>query len=457
MIFSENLISKIKLRGENMHKNLLEGDLKPQFMRFLFPAIAGNLSYGLLIFVDTVFIGRGVGALGLAALNIAIPIYTLVAFGMMLGIGGATAASIDLGQGKQKSRSEIFSLAIYAGIGLSIIFSLLLSLYLDEICRALGADPTIFPLVKDYVNVISKSIIFYIMPHILTNFIRNDNNPKLTMYYLVVTSVLNIVLDYLFIFPMQMGMAGAALATSIAQFSGTLVLITHFFRKGNTLFLEKLRIRLVTLKRILQIGAASFINEISLGIVIMISNYQFFKYLGNEGVSAFSIVLNIRLLIYLVLGAFGQAMQPIISINYGAKIIDRVRETFRIGNVIMFGTSIFFYVILISFSTFFIKLFNRDNIHLLEIAQYGFPLYFLSTIFMGVNLQLGSFFQAVEYNRISSIVNTLRGLLLIVLFIYILPKFFGVEGLWLSYVLTEVFTMIYAVFYYKKRFKKHHQ
>lgn len=439
-----------------MSKNLLEGELKPQFMRFLFPAVAGNLSYGLLIFIDTVFIGRGVGALGLAALNIAIPIYTLVAFGMMLGIGGATAASIDLGRGNRKSRSEIFSLTIYSGIGLSILFTLIMSLYLDEICRMLGANEEIFNLVRQYVNVISKSIIFYIMPHILTNFIRNDNNPRLTMYYLIVTSVLNIGLDYLFIFPLKMGMGGAALATSIAQFAGTMVLVTHFFRKGNTLFLEKIKIKLETLKRILQIGAASFINEISLGIVIMISNFQFFKYLGNEGVSAFSIVLNIRLLVYLVLGAFGQAMQPILSINYGAKLIERVRKTFRIGNISMLGTSIFFYILLISFSTFFIKLFNRDNVHLLEIAKYGFPLYFLSTIFMGINLQLGSFFQAVEYNRISSILNLLRGLVLIIVFIYLLPIILGVEGLWLSYVLTEIFTMVYAIYYYKKRFKKHH-
>ncbi|MGL5964541.1 MAG: MATE family efflux transporter [Fusobacteriaceae bacterium] len=440
-----------------MQKNLLQGDLKSHFVRYLFPAVAGNLSYGLLIFIDTIFIGRGIGTLGLASLNVAIPVYTLVAFGMMLGIGGATASSIDMGRGDEKGRIDIFSTTIILGIILSLFFSVFMSLYLSEICRFLGANNEIFKLVKDYVNVISKTIIFYIIPHILTNFIRNDNNPKLTMYYLIVTSSVNIILDYLFIFPLHMGMEGAALATSLAQLAGTVVLLTHFLRKENTLFFKFIKLKFKFIKRILQIGASSFINEISMGIIIIISNYQFFKYLGNEGVSAFSIVLNIKLLVYLVLGAFGQAMQPILSVNYGANKIDRVRKLFRIGNLTMGSTSIFFYLLLVTFSSFFIRLFNRDSEQLLNITKFGFPIYFLSTIFMGVNLQLGSFFQSVEYNKVSSILNLLRGFVIIGVLIYLLPFFFGVVGLWCSYILTELFTMIYAIFYYKKRFKKHHQ
>lgn len=440
-----------------MQSTLLKGDIKSHFLKYLFPAIAGNLSYGMLIFIDTVFIGQGVGALGLAALNIAIPIYTLVAVGMMLGIGGATAASIDLGKGDKKSRNEIFSLCIYSGIALSIFFSIAMSIYLEKICIFLGANPEIYPLVKDYVSVISKSIIFYIMPHILTNFIRNDNNPKLTMYYLLVCSGLNIILDYLFIFIFKWGMGGAALATSIAQFTGTIVLLTHFLRKDNNLILEKIKLKISVISRILKIGVASFINEISLGVVIMISNYQFFKYLGNDGVSAYSIVLNIRLLVYLVLGAFGQAMQPILSVNYGGEEIKRVRKTFRMGNYSTFVTSIIFYIILLSFTNYFVKLFNSDNQELFNIAKVGFPIYFLSTIFMGINLQLGSFFQSVEYTKISSLLNILRGLILIVIFIYLLPKIFGVYGLWSAYVLTEVITLILGVYYYKKKFKKYHK
>ncbi|MGL5579054.1 MAG: MATE family efflux transporter, partial [Fusobacteriaceae bacterium] len=254
----------------------------------------------------------------------------------------------------------------------------------------------------------------------------------------------------------QMGMAGAALATSLAQFSGTMVLLTHFMKKENTLFLKIIKLKGKVIKRVVQIGASSFINEISMGIIIIISNYQFFKYLGNEGVSAFSIVLNIKLLVYLVLGAFGQAMQPILSINYGAEKIERVRKTFRIGNLTMGMTSIFFYLLLIAFSTFFIRLFNRDSEQLLLIAKFGFPIYFLSTIFMGINLQLGSFFQSVEYNKVSSVLNLMRGFVIIGVLIYLLPYYLGVVGLWSSYVLAELFTMFYAVFYYKKRFKKHH-
>lgn len=434
-------------------QDILTGNLRKQFLKYLLPAIAGNLTYGLLVFIDTIFIGRGIGSLGLSALNISVPIYTLVSFGMMIGIGGATAAGIDLGKGNLESRNKIFTYSIIIGVLVSILFSTLLMLNLDRVCILLGGNEEIFSLVKSYVGVISISIIFYIMPHILTNFIRNDNNPKLTMYYLLVCSVLNIVLDYIFIFPLNMGMAGAAIATSISQGVGTLVLVTHFFKKSNTLYLKKVYLDFSIIIRIIKIGASTFINEICVGVVIIISNYQFYKYLGNNGLAAYAIILNIKLLIYLTLGAFGQGMQPLISINYGGKNYKRVLSTFKMATYSTIVVSIIFYLILVSNAEYFIGMFNNNNLEVRKIAKMGFPLFYCSLIFTGINIQFCSFFQSIEHTKIASLINFFRGVVLISFLLYLLPTLFGIRGLWSAYVVNEVIITGYIIFYYNKKFK----
>ena len=435
-----------------LNQEILTGNLKKQFLKYLIPAISGNLTYGLLIFIDSVFIGRGVGPLGLSALNISLPIFTLVSFGMMIGIGGATAAGIDLGKRNFESRNKIFTYSIIMGVLISLSFSLLLVLNLDKVSILLGANKEIFGLVKSYIGVISWSILFYIMPHILTNFIRNDNNPKLAMYYLFICSVLNIVLDYIFIFPLNMGMAGAAIATSIAQGVGTLFLLTHFLTKNNTLYLKKVYLDFSIIMRIIKIGASTFINEICIGIVVIISNYQFFKYLGNNGIAAYAIILNLKLLIYLTLSAFGQGMQPLISINYGGKNYQRVIATFKMATYSIIALSIIFYLILISNIEYFVGMFNKDNLEIIKIAKIGFPLFYCSLIFTGINIQFCSFFQSIEHGKIASIINFGRGVVIISILLYVLPMIFGVTGLWISYLINEVLTTGYIIFYYKKRF-----
>lgn len=439
-----------------MGNNLLEGSIKDHYFKYIIPSVSGTLAYGILIFIDTVFIGRGIGDKGLAALNIAIPIFSLTAFGMLLGSGGATAISIDRGQGNTKNRSKIFTLALFIGVISSFVFSLIIVCFLDEITRYLGAKEEVFLYAKDYINVISKSIIFYIIPHILTNFIKNDSNPKLPMIYLVIVSIFNIGLDYLFIMVYKWGMSGAALATSISQVIGTIVLCTHFFNKKTTLKIEisiRLKEGINFTKRIFKIGVPNFINEITLGMVIVISNGQFYKYLGNIGISAYGIMLNINLLIYLVYCGIAQGAQPILSINFGALSFKRVKETLRLGMKILIVLGILFYSVLFKFDTKIISLFNNNNEELIKIAIQGLPLFFLGALIMGINLKFGSFFQAIEYSKISSVINMCRSYIFIIIFIKVLPIYFKVPGLWLSYFFSEFFTLLLALFFYKIYYK----
>ncbi|MGL4687358.1 MAG: MATE family efflux transporter, partial [Fusobacteriaceae bacterium] len=386
-----------------MKNNLLTGKIRDHYFKYLFPSVAGTLAYGLLIFIDTVFIGRGIGALGIAALNISIPIFSMVACGMFLGIGGATAAALDFGKGKKEEKNKIFTLCIYLGLFISLFFSIVASFNLDRVVYFLGARGEVVSMVKDYVSVVSKTIIFYIMPHILTNFIKNDYNPKLPMYYLIIVSLSNVVLDYLFIFVFKWGMTGAAAATSISQFFGLLILLTHFKLPQNTLKLKKTFFSFNTLVRIGKIGLPSFISEISLGSVILISNAEFYKYLGNLGVSAYGIIVNINFLLYLIYSGIAQSSQPIVSSNFGANQLSRVKETLKLGIKIVVGSGIVFYIILIIFRINIITLFNNENIELIKLTKNAFPLFFSGVIFLGLNLKFSSFFQSIEFNKISSL------------------------------------------------------
>ncbi|MGL6064024.1 MAG: MATE family efflux transporter [Fusobacteriaceae bacterium] len=439
-----------------MKNNLLVGEIKGHYFKYLFPSVAGTLAYGLLIFIDTVFIGRGIGSLGIAALNISLPIFSMIAScGMFLGIGGATAAALDFGKGKKDEKNKIFTLSVYVGLFLSLFFSIIISFNLDKVTHFLGARGEAIPLVKDYISVISKTIVFYIMPHVLTNFIKNDHNPKLPMYYLIIVSCSNIILDYLFIFVFKWGMAGAAAATSISQCFGLLILLTHFKLPQNTLKLQKNFFSFTTLTRTVKIGLPSFINEISLGIVIFISNAEYYKYLGNIGVSAYGIIVNINFLLYLVYSGIAQSSQPIVSSNFGANQLSRVKETLKLGIKIVVGSGIVFYLILIIFRTSIITLFNNENIELIKLTKNAFPLFFSGIIFLGLNLKFSSFFQSIEFNKISSLLNLLRSFALVIFFMKTLPIFIGVTGVWLAYSCSELITFIIAFTYYKKNYKKY--
>jgi len=440
-------------KGEQLVEKLKNDNIRSLFLKYLLPSVTGNLSIGILVFIDTIFIGRGIGSQGLAALNTAIPAFTIYSStGLLLGMGGATAAAVDIGRGNHQGKNKIFSHSVYLAISIGISFTLLQWLLLDEFTVLLGATDTLFPLVKDYLRVISGSTLFYLLPHTVVAFIRNDGNPNLPMIGMVVCGIVNILLDYIFIFIFSWGMSGAALATGLAQLSYFLVLLTHFFSKKNTLTLERKRLKERAIRRIFRIGLPSFLNETSMGIAIFAFNLVLFKIKGDMGVAAYSIILNVNFLIYLIFVGISQACQPLISINYGAGNHARVKETLKFGYISTLIVSLATFLVVYFLKFPLISLFNTTDIELIEFTAIGMPIYFSSVLFMGINIMLAIFFQAVEYSGLSSLITFLRGLVLIILGLIVLPKFIGVTGVWATPLFAETLTLIIAVFLYK-RFK----
>ncbi|MGL5054773.1 MAG: MATE family efflux transporter [Fusobacteriaceae bacterium] len=433
--------------------NLLTEKISKLYIKYILPSVVGSLAYGVLIFIDTVFIGQGIGVDGIAALNIAIPVFSLTAFGMLLGIGGATASSIDLGRKDFNKRDAVFTLSVTIGVILSVVFSVFLYIYLDEITMLLGARENIFSLSREYIAVISFSIIFYIIPHILNNFIKNDNNPRLPMIFFLIVSVANIVLDYVFIFVFKWGMFGAAFATSIAQGLGTLTLLTHFKKPTSTLKFRLETLNFNLLPRIVSIGLSCFMTEIALGSVLVITNHQIYKYLGNNGVSAYGIIYNINLLLYLVFSGIALGAQPLISTNFGANQFKRIRETLILGLKSVIILSVLFFIVMIKFTKPLIHLFNRDNLEVINITAQGFPMFFMALFFLGINLKMNYFFQAIESPKLANILTFLRSVVFIIFFLMIIPAILGAKFIWLSFLFSEILTFFVGLYFYKKIYK----
>ena len=438
--------------------DLLKDKENTLLMKYILPSVGGMMGLSLCILFDTMFIGKKLGAMGIGALNITLPIYSLMsALGLTLGVGGATVLSIYIGKKKFESVNKIFTTSMI-GIGfIYIAFILIRIFFMDNLVWGLGSSAQTFDMVKSYLNIL---IIFsgaYMVLNALNVFIRNDGNPKLAMIAVIVTNLVNIILDYVFMFIFDMGIGGAALATSVGQFGGIAVLMFHFIQKKNTFKFDLKGNDFRFMGRIIRTGIPSFISGITAGVVIMIFNIVSFKIMGDAGLSAYGVVNNIALIFVAIFNGVAQGIQPLISTNYGAKKEDRVNHFIRKGRIIMFVTGGVFFIIGATFPVQLINIFTSAQGSFLEVAKEGIIIYFASFILAGVNILNIAALQSVEKVKLSTLLSMLRGFVYILLALGILSKFFGMTGVWLTIPVVEfatIGTLIIIDLYRNKRNKK---
>jgi putative MATE family efflux protein len=430
--------------------DFLKDDIRKLFVKFLIPSISGSVMVSMYILFDTIFIGRGVGSEGLAALNIAIPTYNvLFAVGLLMGVGGATALSVSIGQKKTDKLNDIFTYSVGIALLIGALITIFGSIFIDELCYFLGANAENFSLVKEYLRVVILFSVSFIMVNTLAVFIRTDRAPKLAMWGTAIGSITNIVLDALFIFIFNWGMRGAAIATIFSSvLSLTFLIFFHFIRGNTKLRIVKPKLSLELLKRISLNGIPSFIIEVSSGIVIFDFNGVLDNIAGTIGISAYSIIANISLICVAIFTGVAQAIQPIISVNYGAQKFDRVNKVVRLGLMFAGIFGIVFFATGLLFPKPIVSLFNTDNAELMKITVRGINVYFIGFIIMGLNIVFGAFYQAIEYSIFSMIISISRGIGCILLGLLILPKVFSVEGVWATVPFAEAATLILAVVFF---------
>ncbi|EEM17848.1 MATE efflux [Bacillus pseudomycoides DSM 12442] len=424
-------------------EKLREKPMKNLFISYLIPAVLGMVLMSVNIVIDAVMISRGVGANGLAGVNVAIPAFSIFfSISLWIGMGGATLYSIALGENKIERARSIFTQSMTVAVVIVGALMVICLWRIEDLAYLFGANEVILPYALDYLTVLLTFGMIYVLENILSTFIRNDGNPNLAMAGLVVTALLNIAFDYIFIFIFGWGVTGAAAATILSAAIGFLVLLSHFFRKSSILKWTKFHFEWNTVKQIMLIGFPSFTAEITVAIVTIGFNITFMKYAGELGVASYAIVNSIHSMMLLVFLGVGAALQPIASFHYGANLPERLKEglNFAVKTAIVLGC-----VAIVSglfFGEYIIGLFDVQSKELLTLTVTGMSLFFVQYVFFGYNIVYGEYFQSVRQTRKSILIILNRGLLLIIPLLWIMPKLFGVNGIWLVMPVSEVLTAI---------------
>lgn len=410
------------------------------FSRYTMLSVLGTLGVSCYILADTFFVSRGLGADGLTALNLAIPVYSFIhGTGLMLGMGGATKFSISKSQKKKEEADQIYTNTIYLAILFSAVFFLLGFFFSKPLSILLGADRSVREMTATYLRWLLLFSPAFIMNNVLLCFVRNDESPQLSMGAMLIGSFSNIGLDYIFIFPLQMGIFGAVFATGLSPVISIVFLSPHWIRKKNTFHLSRAKMKPFIIRQELSLGLPSLIAQASSGIVMIIFNFIILGLEGNTGVAAYGVIANISLVIVAVYTGMAQGVQPLISAFYGAGDRRQARTVLRYSIITMLAVSCVAYLFIFVFAQPIAAVFNSgDNMELQRIAVSGLKLYFLCSIFAGYNIILSIFLTSTEKVLPAHILSVLRGFILIIPMAFLLSVLWGMTGIWLVYPATEL-------------------
>ena len=430
------------------------------FRRYFIPTLLGMLGMSAVTAIDGIFIGHGVGSDGIAAINICVPILMLfTGVGLMAGAGCSVVASIHMARGKEKAARLNVTQAIIFVTVVALIPSILMMVFLERTAIMLGSSEHLLPMVKEYMMWYVPSWVFQIWITTGLFIIRLDGAPKLAMSCSLIAAILNVVLDWLFIFPFGWGLMGGALATSISVTAGGLMAIGYlcFFAKRLKLYRPKfsrksLQLSLRNIGYQCRIGAPGLLGESTLAVLIFIGNHIFMQYLGDDGVGAFGIACYYTPFVFMIGNAIAQSAQPIISYNFGAGYNTRINQTLRVSIItaLICGCAVSAAFILLPewLVGLFIGLDNPAS----DIAISGFPYYAAGFIFFVMNLSTIGYYQSIERVLPATVFALLRGFIFLIPCFIILPQLFGDKGIWLALSVSEVLTSaVIACFFLHER------
>ena len=411
-----------------------------QFIKYTSLNVLGMLGLSCYILADTFFVAKGLGANGLAALNLAIPVYSFIhGSGLMIGMGGATKYAICQSRKEQQTANYAFTNAALLVLIFAVSFFLLGLLGSGSLAYLLGADMAVFQMAKTYLQVILLFAPMFLLNNLLLCFVRNDGAPQLSMAAMIGGSLSNVLLDYIFIFPCQMGIFGAAFATGLAPIISMLILSPFFWKKKNRFHLSRCKLSGKLSRNIFSAGLPSFITEVSSGIVIIVFNLIILRLQGNIGIAAYGVIANLSLVVLSIYTGIAQGIQPLISKNYGAGANHNVQTVLRYALFTEIVISLVLYAIVFFGAPQIAAVFNSEQNALLQsIAETGLKIYFTGCLFAGFNIILSVYFTSTEYAPPAHVISLLRGFLLVIPLAFLLSFHGGLNGVWCTFPLTEL-------------------
>ena len=404
------------------------------------PASIGILIMSIYGIVDTIFVGRWVGAMGIAAVTVVMPITFLIgAIGMSIGIGGASIISRAYGEGNRERANRAFAHQVVMTMVFAILFSVIGGIFMDDLLRLFGGKGDILQPARQYFKITLYSVPFLAWAMMANNVIRAEGYPKLAMYTLIVPAVANIILDPIFIVVLDMGIEGAAWATALGYIASGLYAMYYFvFGKSHLkIGLKELVFRSEIFREISGIGSVTLARQGTISILYIVLNNALFKYGDELSISTWGIINRVMMFANFPVVGIIQGFVPIAGYNHGAQLWDRVKLVIK--NAIKYGTiiSMVLFILIMIFATQFVQIFTLDEVMLSQ-TPYALRIVFLATPLITIQLIGSAYFQAIgKAAPALFLALTKQGIFLIPL-ILILPLFFGLNGIWISFPIADI-------------------
>ncbi|WP_102467378.1 MATE family efflux transporter [Vibrio cyclitrophicus] len=434
----------------------MSNSISRQFWRYTIPTVAAMLVNGLYQVVDGIFIGRYVGADGLAGINVAWPVIgSILGIGMLVGVGTGALVSIHQGEKDTQGAKQILATGLTLLLAITPIVSAVLFLFADNFLFWQGAEGRVYELGLQYLHILIGASVFTLGSIAMPFLLRNDDSPNLATILMIVGAVINIVLDYLFIALYGWELMGAALATAIAQFVVTALGLAYFFSHRANLRLRwnELRLKLDVIPQIFSIGTSSFFMYAYGSMMVALHNALFSQYGDQLMIGAYAILGYIVTVYYLTAEGIANGMQPLVSYNHGARNQANIRKLLKIAMMSSVLIGVAFVLLLNAFPREFVSVFNSDELQLVEYTVLGIRLHMFALALDGFLVVAGAYYQAVNKGSKAMFV-TIGNMLIQLPFLYIMPKLYGVPGIWIAYPLSNIALSVVVMIMLYKDVKK---
>lgn len=421
----------------------------PLFRSIFFPTLLSMVFTSLLTVVDGIFVGQGVGSDALAAVNIVAPLFLVTTgIALMFGVGVSVVASIHLSQGNNKAADINVTQALVVAPMLMAILSVILYFGRILFLRLMGCSDVLMPLALQYLIPLLPGCVFILIETIGTFVIRLDGSPRFASAVGIVPGILNIFLDWLFVFPMKMGIAGSSVATTVCCAIASAMVVWYMLRRSQSVRLYRLKLSRTSLYLTVRnigymsrSGFSSMLGELAMSMIMLTGNYVFIRWMGEDGVAAFSVACYLYPIVFMVNNSVAQSAQPIISFNFGAGKGDRVREAFRLSLRTAAICGLLATAVLTLGAIPLISLFLQAGTKPYEIATAGLPLFAVSSVFFALNIAIIGYYQSIELNGRATLYMLLRGLVFLVPAFILMPQLIFPQGMWLAVPISECLTL----------------
>ncbi|PTM53320.1 MATE family efflux transporter [Desmospora activa] len=437
------------------HSNPLSYESIPKLLwKMSVPAVLGMLINALYNIMDTIFIAHGVGILGVAGLSIAFPVQMIIlALAGAIGLGGASVVSRRLGEGRRETANTVFGNLLLMVFGVGILGVVCALFFLKPLLRLFGATDMIMPYASDYLFPILMGTLFSVFVFTSNNLIRSEGNAKVVFILMATGSLLNIVLDPIFIFGFHMGTQGAAIATVLAHIVTSILAVFYFLsEKSNfSLGINSLQPKLHLMKEVLVIGLPAGIQLVAGSLMIVAVNYMLNVYSGAIAVGVFGIIYRIITFTSMPINGVVQGMQPIVGYNFGSNHFQRVNDTITLGLKVASVTSIIIFIVMMIFPEWIMRVFSSDKATVAQGIE-AIRIVFAASFLIGLPIVIGGLYQALGFARKTLILSMARQVLFLLPLVLILPSLLGVNGVWLAFPTADLLAFFLSILYlYKDR------